>query len=66
MDVNAVTLDFDHEAVARNGGIAVSNYLDVFFVLGCDKLLPLAAAFSRWVIPRAASVIRLLCRKLRQ
>jgi hypothetical protein len=32
MDIQAVTLNSDYEAVARNGEIAVSHYLNVFIV----------------------------------
>ncbi len=32
MDIQAVTLNSDYEAVARNGGIVVSHYLNVFIV----------------------------------
>ena len=44
MNVHTFTLNSDDEAVTGHGGIAVSNYLDVFIVQGRDKLLFLSSS----------------------
>src|SRR5262245_26798477 len=44
MDVQAITLNSDHEAVARHAGVAVGHYLNVFIVQRCGELLTLGSS----------------------